>query len=151
MIRHAGHGDGFAGRLTAVGKGDIEQVGRPLGIAVEKLVEIPHPVEQQLIRMLGLDAQVLLHHRCVAVELGSHGFPGGVERTKRGSESSASKERQPADAHTAASESLTLNCDRGAADLLAPSRWPVILYAHPVGLLLGTYLSAALSPPRNEV
>jgi hypothetical protein len=30
---------------------------------MEKLVEIPHPVEEQHVRMLGFDAQVLLHHR----------------------------------------------------------------------------------------
>ena len=39
---------------------------RALGVVVEELVEIAHPVEEQLVRMLRLDAQVLLHHRRVA-------------------------------------------------------------------------------------
>jgi hypothetical protein len=43
-------------------KRDVEQAGGLLGIVEEQLVEIAHPVEQQDVRMLGLDAQVLLHH-----------------------------------------------------------------------------------------
>ena len=109
VIWPACHGDGFAGGLTAMGEGDVQKIGCALSVAVEQLVKIPHPIEQQFLRMLGLDAQILLHHRCVAVELGSHGFPGGVQRAKRGSESSASKERQPAGAHAARSESRTVH------------------------------------------
>jgi myo-inositol-1(or 4)-monophosphatase len=36
-----------------------------LGILEEQLVKITHPVEQQSVRMLRLDAQELLNHRCV--------------------------------------------------------------------------------------
>ena len=38
---------------------------RALGVVVEQLVEIAHAVEQELVRMLRLDAKVLLHHRRV--------------------------------------------------------------------------------------
>ena len=38
---------------------------RFLGVVVEQLVEIPHPVEHQDVGVLALDAQVLLHHRGV--------------------------------------------------------------------------------------
>ena len=34
-----------------------------LGVLEEQLVEIAHPVEQQAIRIGGLDLDVLLHHR----------------------------------------------------------------------------------------
>jgi hypothetical protein len=37
-----------------------------LGVFEEQLVEVAHAVEQQHVRMLGLDAQVLLHHRRVS-------------------------------------------------------------------------------------
>jgi hypothetical protein len=36
-----------------------------LRVVVEELVEVAHPVEQQLVRMLRLGAEVLLHHRRV--------------------------------------------------------------------------------------
>jgi hypothetical protein len=42
---------------------------RAPGVVVEHLVEVAHPVEQQLVRMLALDAKVLLHHGRVRREL----------------------------------------------------------------------------------
>jgi hypothetical protein len=35
---------------------------RALRVVVEELVEIHHPVKQQHVRMLRLDAEILLHH-----------------------------------------------------------------------------------------
>ena len=69
-IRHAGHRDRRARRLTARGQRDVEESRGALRIVVEQLVEVAHPVEHQLVRMVGLDAQVLLHHRRVLREVG---------------------------------------------------------------------------------
>jgi hypothetical protein len=38
-------------------------------VVKEQLVEIAHPIEHQRMRMLGFDAQVLLHHRGVLAHL----------------------------------------------------------------------------------
>ncbi len=62
VVRHAGHRDRRAGRLPARGQRDVEQARGALRVVVEELVEIAHPVEQQLVRMLRLGAEVLLHH-----------------------------------------------------------------------------------------
>ncbi len=62
MHRHAGHGDRFAGGLAAGGQCQIEQPRGAARVVVEQLVEITHAVEQQTVGLLGLDAQVLLHH-----------------------------------------------------------------------------------------
>ena len=62
VIGYATHGNGLAGRSTAAGQGDVEQFRRPLRILVKKLIEITHPVKQQLSGMLRFDPQVLLHH-----------------------------------------------------------------------------------------
>src|SRR2546430_4378152 len=47
----------------ARGEGDVEERRSAAGIVVEQLVEIAHAVEEQHVRVLTLDAQVLLHHR----------------------------------------------------------------------------------------
>jgi len=60
--RHPGHGDGLAAALAALGQGDVQQRCRPLGIVVEQLVEVPHAVEQEDVRVLRLDAEELLDH-----------------------------------------------------------------------------------------
>jgi hypothetical protein len=52
--------------LTAAGQGDIKQSGGEAGVIVEQLIKITHSVEQQCVRVLRLDAQVLLHHRGVS-------------------------------------------------------------------------------------
>ena len=49
--------------LAALGQHDAERAGGDFGILEEQLVEIAHPVEQQAIRIGGLDLDVLLHHR----------------------------------------------------------------------------------------
>ena len=65
MEWNACHGDRFAGRRAARGQRDIQQPGGSAGVVVEHLVEIPHPKQQDNIRVLGLDAQILLHQRRV--------------------------------------------------------------------------------------
>ena len=65
MEGHAAHLDRHARRLPARGQRDVEQARRFLGILVEKLVEITHPVEEQRVRMIRLERQVLAHHRGV--------------------------------------------------------------------------------------
>ena len=65
MKRNAGHGNRLAAGIAAGGKGDVEQAGGLLGIVIEQFVEITHTVEQQLVRVVLLDAEVLLHHGSV--------------------------------------------------------------------------------------
>ena len=73
MKWHAAHGDGHTGRLTAVGQRDVEQGDSFFSVAEKQLVKVPHPVKQQRVRMLGLERQVLAHHRRVIGIFGSHG------------------------------------------------------------------------------
>ena len=49
--------------LAALGEHDAERPARGFRILEEQLVEIPHPVEQQMIRMRALDLDILLHQR----------------------------------------------------------------------------------------
>ena len=70
VVWHPGHGDGHARRFTAMGERQIQQRRPAPRVLEEQLVEVPHAIEQQVIRMLGLDAQVLLHHGRVAIERG---------------------------------------------------------------------------------
>ena len=65
MEGHAGHLDRLAGRGAALGQRDVHQLCRTHGVLEEQLVEVPHAIEQQLVGMLRLDAQILLHHRRV--------------------------------------------------------------------------------------
>src|SRR5437867_7623793 len=73
MERHTGHADRLAGRLAAAGERDIQQLCAALGVVEEQLVEIAHAVQHKFVRVLSLDAQVLLHHRRVS---GNRGFAG---------------------------------------------------------------------------
>jgi len=68
--RHARHRDRLPCRTAARRKRDVEQCSRTTSVLVEELVEVAHAVEQQCVRVLGLDAQVLLHHRRVLRERG---------------------------------------------------------------------------------
>ena len=63
MDRHAAHRDVFALVASAFGKRDAECGCRDFGIGEEHLVEIAHPVEQQIARIERLDLVILLHHR----------------------------------------------------------------------------------------
>ncbi len=70
--RHARHRDRLAGRLTACGQRDVEQPRRALRVVEEQLVKVAHAIEQQRVRVLRLQAQVLLHHGSVGFEGGGH-------------------------------------------------------------------------------
>ena len=61
---------GCAGRLAALGERDVEQARGLFGVGVEQLVEVAHPVEQQRVGMVGLEAQVLRHHGRVRGQVG---------------------------------------------------------------------------------
>ena len=63
LDRHAAHRNVAALMLAALGQHDAERARGSLGIVEEQFVEIAHPVEQQTIRIGGLDLDVLLHHR----------------------------------------------------------------------------------------
>ena len=65
VIRHARHFDRLAVGGTALRERNIKQLGGAFRILMKQFVEIAHAVEQQHVRMLCLDAQVLLHHRRV--------------------------------------------------------------------------------------
>ena len=56
VVGNARHGNRLAVALAALRQGDIQQPRRLLRVAEKQLVEIPHPVEHQLIRVLGLNA-----------------------------------------------------------------------------------------------
>ena len=49
--------------LAALGEHDAERARGDFGVVEEQLVEIAHPVEQEAIRIGGLDLDILLHHR----------------------------------------------------------------------------------------
>ncbi len=74
VIGHPRHRNGAARRLAAFGEGDVEQLGGLAGIVIEQLVEVAHPVEQQDLRVLGLEAKVLLHHGRVGAQIGAAGL-----------------------------------------------------------------------------
>ena len=62
MPGHTAHGHGVLRVPAATGQGDLQFTGRGDGIVEEKLVKVAHPIEQQRIRVVGLDAQILLEH-----------------------------------------------------------------------------------------
>ena len=68
--RHAGHRNRLAGRLAARGQRDVEQPRGAPRIVEEQLVEVAHAIEQQRVRVLRLEAQVLLHDGRVGFERG---------------------------------------------------------------------------------
>jgi hypothetical protein len=73
---HAGHDDRLAGRLAALRERDVQQPCGLFRIGIEHLVEVAHAVEQQCVRVPGLEGQVLLHHGGVAVQRGGQGKSG---------------------------------------------------------------------------
>ena len=84
LDRHAAHRDVVALVLAALGQNDAERARGDLGIPEEQFVEIAHPVEQQAVRIGGLDLDVLRHHRRDALRRGGSrrrgagGFGGGA-------------------------------------------------------------------------
>ena len=70
MHRHAAHRDVPAEMLAALGEHDAERARRDFGVLEEQLVEIAHPIEQEAIRIGGLDLDILLHDgRCARCAL----------------------------------------------------------------------------------
>jgi hypothetical protein len=61
VIRNTRHSDRIATRRPARRERDIEQPRGLLRVAVKKLVEVAHAIEEQHVRMFGFDAEVLLH------------------------------------------------------------------------------------------
>jgi hypothetical protein len=53
------------------------------GVIVKQLVEVPHAIEQQYVRMLGFDPQILLHHRGGALMALQERFSGDREAVRR--------------------------------------------------------------------
>ena len=88
MIRDPAHRNRLAGRLAACREGDIQQLGSFLRVFVEDLVEIAHAIEHQLVRVLVLQAPVLLHHRRMAGQVGGifthQGLGGFVQKWGKG-------------------------------------------------------------------
>ncbi|SST09789.1 Uncharacterised protein [Acinetobacter baumannii] len=70
MEGNACHRDRLAAGLAARGQGDVEQLGGLLRVLVEQLVEVAHAIEHQLVGVLMLQFEVLLHHRRVLCEIG---------------------------------------------------------------------------------
>jgi len=62
MVGHPAHGNRVFRLLVARGERDFEDAGGSDRILQEQLVEIPHAIEQQGVRIPCLDFQVLLHH-----------------------------------------------------------------------------------------
>ncbi len=71
---HPGHRDRRARGLAALRQRDVDELRGAARIVVEELVEVAHTVEQQDVRVLGLDGQVLLH---------DGGMGGGQGRGRR--------------------------------------------------------------------
>ena len=63
LNRYARHRNRLAAGRAACRQGDVEQARGLARILEEQLVEVPHPVEQEHVRVLRLDAQVLGHDR----------------------------------------------------------------------------------------
>lgn len=63
VIGYAAHGRTLL--LTAVpsGEGQFQFLGRQNGIVIEHLIEVAQTVKEDMILMLLLDAEILLHHR----------------------------------------------------------------------------------------
>ena len=60
---HAAHRNGRAIMFAAAGERDVERRRGQFGVVEEKFEEIAHPVEEQAIARLGLERQILRHHR----------------------------------------------------------------------------------------
>ncbi len=74
MEGNACHRDRLAAGLAARGQGDVEQLGGLLRVLVEQLVEVAHAIEHQLVGVLMLQFEVLLHHWRVLREVGHTGL-----------------------------------------------------------------------------
>ena len=79
MHRHARHRDGLARALPAGGDADAEQLAAAPRVVKKEFVEVAHAVENEGVRVVFFDAEVLLHHRRVrGVFRRSNGLRHGV-------------------------------------------------------------------------
>src|SRR5215510_3488598 len=69
MPGHTRHPDRGARGSAARREREVEQARGLLRVVVEQLVEVTHAIEEQQVRVLGLETQVLLHHRGVTRNL----------------------------------------------------------------------------------
>jgi hypothetical protein len=63
LDRHPAHADVFAVMLAAFGEHDAERAAGDFRVLEEHFVEIAHAIEQQAVRVGGLDLEILRHHR----------------------------------------------------------------------------------------
>ena len=70
MHRHTGHHHRLAGALPARRQRDVEQSMGLAGVVEKELVEVAHAVQHERVGEVGLDAQILGHHRRVPGEVG---------------------------------------------------------------------------------
>ena len=70
---HPAHRHGIRLALVACGERDVEDGRGALGVLEEHLVEVTHPIEDDGLRVVGLDRQVLAHHR--SLECRCHQVP----------------------------------------------------------------------------
>ncbi len=63
VIRYSGHRDWSTGRFAARGQRNIEQLRGTPRVVIKQFIKVAHAVEQQHMREIRLDAEVLLHHR----------------------------------------------------------------------------------------
>ena len=65
MVGHTAHGNWLAGRMASRCQRDVEQARGLAGIVEKQFVKVTHAIEHKGVGVIGLDAQVLLHHRGV--------------------------------------------------------------------------------------
>ena len=63
MKRHTAHRNVFTLNFAAFGQGNIQRFGCFERVIQKQLVKIAHPVEQQIVRILPLNLNILGHHR----------------------------------------------------------------------------------------
>ena len=67
--RDAAHRNGLPGGLAALRERDVEEAGGFFCVGVEELVEVAHPVEEEGVWVICLQAEILGHHRRVLGEV----------------------------------------------------------------------------------
>ena len=72
MKGNTAHWDGFACRRASGGERYTERIGCLSCIREKQLIKVTHAIEQKFIRVLGLNGQVLTHHRCMVLFCTAH-------------------------------------------------------------------------------
>ena len=65
VVGHTAHGNWLAGRMASRCQRDVEQARGLAGIIEKQFIKVTHAIEHKGVGVIGLDAQVLLHHWCV--------------------------------------------------------------------------------------